>query len=111
MSCDGAFLAGASTRYMVVNALPNTYFSIGPKALTLPAPRKAGLEAALRGVTLDHILLETDFPFLTQLPRRSLQEVASWVGRIRGVCPTVMLEASQRNVHSFFGLPATAEDV
>ena len=105
------FLAGASTRDMLVNALPNTYFSIGPKALSLPAPRKAGLEAALRGVTLDHILLETDFPFLTKHPRRSLQEVAAWVGRIKGVCPTVMLEASRRNVHSFFGLPATAEDV
>ena len=59
----------------------------------------------LRGLRLDQILLETDYPYLSRAPRPDLYRLAEWVGIVKGVCPAIVLEANRRNVALLFGLP------
>lgn len=99
------FLGTPIDRDLLMAATKTLYLSVNPKGLDLPDVARLHLDAAIRGMELDRILLETDFPHLSVNPRQDLSAVARWVGRLKGVCASVVLEANRRNVARLFGLP------
>lgn len=98
------FLGTTADRDLMGRLTKRLYVSVSPKSLKLPVVELCHLESALRGVELDRLLLETDYPFLSSDPRQDLQALAHWLGGLKGVCASLMLEANRRNVARLFHL-------
>ena len=74
-------------------------------------PKAEGLHEVARRVPLDYLLLETDSPFLTPVPRRGrrnepwmTRHVAARIAELKGVDPADVIEATGKNAVSLFGL-------
>jgi Tat protein secretion system quality control protein TatD with DNase activity len=100
-----SFSAGPAERDLFSQYYKEIYFSIGPKCLTMSSGQQEELRSALRGLQLDRIMVETDFPYQTKDARNAMLQVAGWVGQVKGVCPTVLLEANRRNCLRCFKIP------
>ncbi len=71
---------------------------------------------AVRGIPLDHLLIETDCPFLAPVPHRGKTNepsfvplVAEAVARIRGLSPEDVGRVTTRNALRLFRIPADEE--
>ena len=95
------FMGSSTDRDRILEDYKRAVFSFSPKALD----RVDFMTPVLRGLRLDQILLETDYPYLSRAPRPDLYRLAEWVGIVKGVCPAIVLEANRRNVALLFGLP------
>ena len=98
------FLGTEDDVHRISQTTKSLFISLGPKSLELPEIHLQGLEAAVRGMELSQLLVETDFPYLSKTPRQDLQRVATWVGRLKGVCACLVLEANRRNVEQLFAM-------
>jgi TatD DNase family protein len=98
------FMGSDEDRDLFLSNFPKTIFSISPKCLQLGMLGQTSLKSAIRGLQLDQVVLETDFPYLSKTPRQDLYYIAKWVGTIKGLCPTIVLEAARLNVERFFKL-------
>lgn len=72
--------------------------------------KKGGLDAVLPEVSLDHLVLETDSPYLAPVPHRGKRNepayiplVARRVSEIKGVMESEIGEATTRNATKLFG--------
>lgn len=61
---------------------------------------------------LDRVVLETDAPFLTPVPKRgkinepgNIADIANWLSTKLGVSPDFVAEKTTNNVHTLFNLP------
>ena len=98
------FLGSVDDVHRMSQTTKSLYISLSPKSLELPAIHLQGLEAAVRGMELSQLLVETDFPYLSKTPRQDLLRIATWVGRLKGVCACLVLEANRRNVEQLFAM-------
>jgi TatD DNase family protein len=98
------FMGTAEERDHFLVHFPQTIFSISPKCLALNVMKRESLKSAVRGLQLEQIVLESDFPYLCKKPRQYLYYVAQWVGQVKGLCPTIVLEATRLNVEKFFNV-------
>lgn len=70
-----------------------------------------GQLGAAKAVPLDKLLLETDSPFLTPVPKRgtinepaNVELVAEFLSRLRGESVATLAEATTGNAHALFGI-------
>jgi TatD DNase family protein len=98
------------------SSFPNAMFSFSMVSLSLTGAAKEEHERAARSLSLDQVLLESDAPYVrrpsrvtNQLvpvsPRRDLFLVGAWLGQLKGLCPSIILEAARLNAHRAFALP------
>ena len=99
------FEEDSTLRDKILQIFPHAYFGINPKVMKLGEQQQEEIQAMLRGLPLERILLETDYPFLSMNPRTSLYDTASWVGLAKGMCPTLILEATRRSTLHFYNIP------
>ena len=101
-----SFQGTSMDRELVLQKYPRSLFSISP--LCLKEGLSEEFSAAVRGMTLEQIVLETDAPYLTTHPRRDLYRIAAWIGQQKGCCASIVLEACRRNAITFYRLPVSA---
>ena len=114
------FLGGREEVDQWRHAFPRCLFSMSPKSLTLSGPEAEEHCSAVRGLRLEDILLETDAPHLgksawtgqkssgkTVSPRRDLYRVGEWIAQLKGLCPSIVLEAAGHNARLAFGIPTS----
>lgn len=111
------FLGDRAEVQLWQNAFPQCLFSFGHKSLALIGSAAEEHNMAARGLSLDRILLESDAPYLGRSarvmqmspgpasPRRDLYQVGEWLGQLKGLCPSVVLEAAGHNAHQAFRIP------
>jgi len=75
--------------------------------------KKSGLDETLKSVSLDHIVLETDAPYLTPVPHRGKRNIPAYlriigekVADIKGVSPEDVAKKTSANAEQLFGVPA-----
>jgi TatD DNase family protein len=75
-------------------------------------PKAQNIREAAAQVPLDHMLIETDCPYLAPVPHRGkrnepafVAETARHVGELRGVVAEEIGRATSRNFYRFFSLP------
>ena len=73
--------------------------------------KNAGLGAVLADVPLEHIILETDAPYLTPVPHRGkrnessyLSLVASKLAEVKGISLDQVAQATTQNARALFNL-------
>lgn len=73
-------------------------------------PEAERLREIARGIPLDHLLVETDAPYLAPHPRRRERNEPAWIrhtvetlAELMGVSPAEVAEASARNAGDLFG--------
>lgn len=81
-------------------------------------PKAQQIRDAAKQVPLDHILIETDSPFLAPVPHRGkrnepafVKEVARQLGELRGFSPEDVGSKTAANFHCFFSLPQKANSI
>jgi Tat protein secretion system quality control protein TatD with DNase activity len=111
------FLGGRGDLGKWLEAFPKCLFSFGHRSLALTGNQQEEHQMAARSLSLDQILLESDAPHLQRLPRavnqytgpasprRDLYEVGAWLGRLKGLCPSIVLEAARLNALRAFSIP------
>ena len=74
-------------------------------------PKAQNLRDVAKEIPLDHLLIETDSPFLAPLPYRGkrnepayVAEVARTIANVRNLAPEEVARATAGNFRSFFGL-------
>jgi TatD DNase family protein len=79
-------------------------------------PKAQPIRDVLAQVPLDHILIETDAPFLAPVPNRGkrnepawVAEVAAKVAEVKSIVPEEAAYRTTENFHRFFGTAVTAE--
>jgi TatD DNase family protein len=103
------FTGGPEEVKMFQEHFKEVYFSLGVLCLHQRDEQKEQLQAAIRHLDMEHILLETDAPYLAKRPRQVLSLIAAWIGEIKGVCGAIILEANRRNTATLFSLPPSAD--
>jgi TatD DNase family protein len=97
-----------ATRWL--ERFPKTCFSIGP----LSAEQGEDHRSALRRLPLQHLLIETDAPYLARhgrqypgpaSPRRDLLFVGQWLAAVKFISPAMVLEVTRLNALEFFMIP------
>jgi TatD DNase family protein len=80
-------------------------------------PKAQPIRDVLAQVPLDHILIETDAPFLAPVPNRGkrnepawVAEVAARVAEVKSIVPEEAAFRTTENFHRFFGTAVTAEN-
>ena len=73
-------------------------------------PKAQPIRDAAAQVPLDHILIETDAPFLAPIPNRGKRNEPAWVrevalklAEVRGIDPETVASHTTENFHRFFG--------
>ncbi|MEO1149187.1 MAG: TatD family hydrolase, partial [Cyanobacteria bacterium J06638_22] len=111
------FLGGRNEVQEWQEAFPGCFFSLSHKSLALEGSGAEEHGLAIRGLSLDRILIESDAPYLGRTarvmrmapgpasPRRDLHQIAEWVGHMKGLCPSAVLEAAGHNALRAFRLP------
>jgi TatD DNase family protein len=75
-------------------------------------PKAQNLREVARQIPLDHLLIETDAPFLAPLPHRGkrnepayVAEVARTIANVRNLAADEVARGTSENFRKFFGLP------
>ena len=73
--------------------------------------KNAGLGAVIEKISLDHLVLETDAPYLTPVPHRGkrnessyIQLVAEKIASVKGIDLEIVAEKTTQNAENLFGL-------
>ena len=111
------FLGGRAEVGKWQEAFPQCLFSLSHRSLALVGTEAAEHQLAVRSLSLDRILVESDAPFLGRSaevqrtsaapasPRLDLYQVGEWIGRQKGLCPSVILQAAGLNAQRAFRIP------
>ena len=92
---------------------PNCLFSFSHRSMGLTGSEGEEHQLAARGLSLDHVLLESDAPYLSGRrtytrpvsPLADIYETGKWLATLKGLCPSIVLEAARVNALRAFALP------
>ena len=99
------FMGDMADRDAFLGRYPKTIFSFSAKCLTASDSIRSNLASVIRGLRLDQIVIESDYPYISRSPQADFRELAVWIGIAKGICPALVLEASRRNTIELFNLP------
>ena len=97
-----------------LSAFPNCLFSFGHRSMGLTGSAGEDHQKAARSLSLDQILLESDAPYLSghrpysrpSSPMADIFETGQWLAHLKGLCPSIVLEAARVNAVRAFALPS-----